>query len=46
MKEEELIKKIEKLENNCITTAKNENEEMKKENTEIESKLLEEKISN
>ena len=46
MKEEELIKKIEKLENNCITTAKNENEELKKENTEIESKLLEEKISN
>ena len=46
MKEEELIKKIEKLENNCITTAKNENEELKKENTEIETKLLEEKISN
>lgn len=46
MKEEDLIKKIEKLENNCITTAKNENEELKKENTEIETKLLEEKVSN
>lgn len=46
MKEEELLKKIEKLENNCITTAKSENEELKKENSEIEAKLLDEKIAN
>ncbi len=45
MKEEELLKKIEKLENNCITTAKSENEELKKENSEIEAKLLDEKIA-
>ena len=44
MKEEELIKKIERLENNCITTAKTENEELKKENNEIEAKLLDEKL--
>ncbi|MCR5186503.1 MAG: hypothetical protein K6D97_05255 [Clostridia bacterium] len=44
MKEEELIKKIERLENNCITTAKTENEELKKENNEIEANLLDEKL--
>ena len=46
MKEEEIIRKIEKIENNCITTAKAENEELKKENSQIEKKLLDEKVAN
>ena len=46
MKEEEIVRKIEKIENSCINTAKNENNELKKENDEIEKKLLDEKIAN
>ncbi len=45
MKEEEIIRKIDKIKNNCINTAKQENSELKLENDKVEKELLESKVS-
>lgn len=44
MKEEEIKRRIEKIESNCINLAKEENAVLKKENNDIKEKMLSEKI--
>ena len=45
MKEEEISRKLEKIKNNCINTAKQENAELKLENDKTEKELLEKMIT-
>ncbi len=45
MKEEEISRKLEKIKNNCINTAKQENAELKLENDKTEKELLEKMIA-
>ena len=44
MKEEEIIRKIDKIKNNCINTAKQENSELKLENDKTEKELLDQMV--
>lgn len=45
MKEEEINRKLEKIKNNCINTAKQENAELKLENDKVEKELLEKMVT-